>query len=125
MGTTTFSTKAIEEEAHAAALHILRLARKGKDGVDVAAKAEFLEAKGIKVQVLDGPAMPMEAEHVWAWFGALHTGRSGGFGPGPLSWSDIHGFFNLYGIEARPWELSVLRVFDAAWIQVQSEGEKQ
>ena len=118
------STKATEEEAHAAALHLLRLSHTGGDGVTAAEKAEFLEAKGISVPFLDGPEMPPQAEHVWGWFQALCSGRGGGFGPAPLSWADMHGFFNLQGIEVRAWELSLLRVFDAAWFEVNREGKK-
>lgn len=67
--------------------------------------------------------MPLEAVHVWEWFQALCTGRGGGFGPAPLSWADIYAFFALHGIEARPWELNLLRVFDAAWFEANQEGK--
>ena len=91
--------------------------------MDAAAKAEFLESKGIKTGMFDGPTMPLEAEHVWGWFQDLGAGRGGGFGPAPLSWADIHGYFALHGIEARAWELRVLRVFDAAWFEASGEDE--
>lgn len=90
------------------------------------AKGRHLEASGKRAPFLDGPAMPEEAEHVWLWFTDLHAGRVCGFGPAPITWGDMAGFFALHGIEPRAWELRVLRAFDAAWLETnQSPGDEQ
>lgn len=119
--TTSSSTKAIEDEAHAAAVFLIQLSKTDKDGKTAAEKAEFLESTGIKVSALDGPSMPPEVVHIWQWFLDLNGGRGGGWGPGPITWADIHGYCYLQGIKPHPWELSVLRAFDAAWLIVNNE----
>lgn len=85
-------------------------------------------AQGASHPLLENPPpMPAAAAHVWTWFQDLNAGRSGnGFGPNPLSWSEIGEWTRLRGIRPRDWELRALRALDALYLRVfaPKKGEK-
>jgi hypothetical protein len=106
-------------------VHAFRLASCDAEGVTLAAKAEHIErTTGKRPPILDGPEMPPGALHVWEWFQALQRGRTGnGFGLNPFSWSDLHAFFSLSGLDPRPWEVRLIRTFDHAFIAANATEE--
>ena len=116
---TSFSTKALEDDVHAAAVHVFELGKAGPDGVTVAAKAEhILATTGRAPSILDGPEMPEEAQRAWGWFLDLHTARPSGYGLSPIAWSDLLAYLSLSGIQATAWELRLLRTIDRAFLEV-------
>jgi hypothetical protein len=74
---------------------------------------------------LQGPPLPADAEHVWQWFLELHAGRgSNGFGPNPLSWSDLAAWASLTMRTVRPSEVDAIMMLDRLWMaQKASEAE--
>jgi hypothetical protein len=96
-----------------------RLAKTDEKGVSLEAKLRQAERATKKphpmLQVFDPPE---EVAHLWFWFQDLCQGRTGGFGPSPLSWADIHSWSILTGNELRPWELRMIRALDRSWLKV-------
>lgn len=61
----------------------------------------------------DGPEVPWGAARVWGLFLRLHEARgAGGFGPAPITLSDMDAFQRLSGELLRPWEVEIIRTLD-------------
>lgn len=74
---------------------------------------------------LDGPDMPLELAYLWGWFMELHACRgSNGFGPNPISYSDIAAWAGLAGVAIRAPELQCLVILDRLWLTAQAEAVK-
>ena len=57
--------------------------------------------------------IPEPVEHLWDWFWELDSVRgSNGFGPNPLTYSEIRAWSQLTETEITPWEVSVLKKMD-------------
>jgi hypothetical protein len=68
---------------------------------------------------LDGPELPPDGAHVWAWFLELNAARgSGGFGPASLSYLDVLAWTILTGVLVRPAEVGAIMAIDRAWLAV-------
>lgn len=53
------------------------------------------------------------------WFRELSRGRgSSGFGPNPLSWSDLEAWAARMGRNPAPWEVGALFMLDEAWCRI-------
>jgi len=101
--------------------HQFLLARRRPDG---AAEREHLlsveRQTGRRPAALDGPDLPEDGAHVWAWFLHLSAGRgSNGFGPNPLSWLDLLAWTALTGIITRPAEIEAIMALDCVWLAAQ------
>ena len=71
---------------------------------------------------LVGPPCPAAAEHIWAWYRELDSGRtSSGLGPNPVTWLDMDAFFRPQGIELRDYEREWLRALDRDAMRAASE----
>jgi hypothetical protein len=69
--------------------------------------------------------MPLELSFLWDWFQELHAARgSNGWGPNPLTFSDIAAWAGLTGVAIRAPELQCLVILDRLWLQAQSEAAK-
>jgi hypothetical protein len=63
------------------------------------------------------PAMPPAGVHVWNIFTKLHASRSsGGFGPSPISYTEMTAFVTLTGWRLDPWEVEAIRGLDDAYL---------
>lgn len=70
--------------------------------------------------------MPEELAHVWGWFLELAATRSaGGWGPNPISYSDISAWAGLTGVAIRAPEVRTLVLLDRLWLEGYSEGAKE
>lgn len=67
---------------------------------------------------LEGPPLPYCLRHLWEWFGELADARSGGMGPGPITFQDIDAWARLTGRHPTPWEVSVIRQLDGLWLSI-------
>lgn len=104
----------------ASAEHQFRLGKADSKGVTFAAKMAHLG------RVPVGPEVPPQAAHLLDWFGELSTGRtSNGFGPNPLTWSDITAWASLTGTDLRPWEVRLLKQLDIVFLNVHAEGANE
>lgn len=66
--------------------------------------------------------MPVLAAPVWGWFVKLASKRgSNGFGPSPISYTEMEAFFRLNDIEASPWEVELICKFDDIALQQYAE----
>lgn len=75
---------------------------------------------------LDKPVIPAGWECLWDWFWELNAGRgSNGFGPLPLTWSDMLAWASIYGMKLHPWQAHVLRGMDAAWLEEVTMRKKE
>jgi hypothetical protein len=75
--------------------------------------------------------LPDSCRQVWNWFLDLHSTRSSnGFGPNPISFSEIKSYFDLASVEPDDWEVQLLRRFDHEVLdlsakQMEKERKKQ
>ena len=69
------------------------------------------------------PALPLDFAHVWNAFIELHQCRgSGGFGPNPISFTEIASYRHVTGIDLSPWEVKVIRALDTVYIETASQS---
>lgn len=67
----------------------------------------------------DDLPFPHDCKFVWETFCHLHGARSFGASmPNPLSWTDIHNWCELYGINLESWELDAIKVLDGVFLEV-------
>lgn len=93
------------------------------DGTTRRAHLESVERQtGRRPAELDGPELPADGSHIWAWFLELSTGRgSNGFGPDPISWLDLLAWTALTGMITRPAEIDAIMALDRAWLLAQTD----
>ena len=69
-------------------------------------------------------SMPEVGRHVWEWFGKLHKRRgSSGFGPNPLSCTEIEKWACLSKLILRPWEVEIIYKIDEAYLEACSPND--
>lgn len=102
--------------------HQFTLARRMPDGTTRRAHLESVERQtGRRPAELDGPELPADGSHIWAWFLELSVGRgSNGFGPDPISWLDVLAWTVLTRTIARPAEIEAIMALDRAWLAAQA-----
>ena len=67
-------------------------------------------------ELANGPALPPLAAHIWAWWLDLaQTRGSTGFGPAPLTRTEIHAWQADEGVTLDQWERRAILRLDAAY----------
>jgi hypothetical protein len=96
------------------------------DGATTREHLESIEKRtGQRPKELDEAEIPLEAAHVWAWFCDLHSARSSsGFGPNPISYSEIAAWGKLTGERVRRHEVKLLRQLDTLFLAEAADGKK-
>lgn len=85
-------------------------------------EAVYRQTGKIPARLAEIPPMPEQLAYVWAWFCELERARTGnGFGLNPLSYTEIKAWADLSGSNVEPWEVAVLKRFDAVRIRVANE----
>ena len=74
---------------------------------------------------LDGPDLPDELAFLWGYFTELHETRSGGMGPGPISYSEIDAWQRLTGRELPIWQVKAIKRMDRAFMQVEAKKNER
>jgi len=99
------------------------LARRMPEGTTRRAHLESVERQtGRRPAELNGPDLPTDGSHIWAWFLELSAGRgSNGFGPNPISWPDLLAWTALTGTLTRPVEIDAIMALDRVWLSAQAE----
>lgn len=107
---------------------MFKAARTAPDGgtraEGVAASAEFYRDATLAVE-LELPPLPPAAVGLWEVFLELHVARPAAMAPGMLSYADIDAYARLHRVRFSTWELTTLRLLDAAWMRDQAEQRKQ
>jgi hypothetical protein len=63
--------------------------------------------------------LPWPVEYLWAYFTELNLSRgSGGFGPGPILYSEILAWMSCTGVWLNPWEIRAIKEVDAKFMEV-------
>lgn len=63
------------------------------------------------------PELPAALRYLWNHFAMLHRARGGsGFGPNPLSWSEIYAYCQVTRCRFNPWEIEAIRLLDDAFM---------
>ncbi len=66
----------------------------------------------------DGPEIPWAGKRIWSIFLDLNATRgSNGWGPNPISYSEIEAWSRLHREPVRQHELDILRAMDAAYLE--------
>lgn len=74
---------------------------------------------------MEGPPIPEGAEGLWRLFSRLNVTRtSNGFGPNPISYSEIEAMSRTTGIPVSSWEVDVIRQMDMAFLVAMVETKK-
>lgn len=69
--------------------------------------------------------MPLSVAHVWQWFFDLSRTRQSGMGINPIMWQEIAAYAALNGIAMQRWELQMLAVFDAVFLDVMQNEQSE
>lgn len=69
-----------------------------------------------------GPSVPIAGRRVWSIFLDLNAARSVGFGPNPITYSEIEAWSRVRLEPVRPWELDIIRALDRAFLKASGEG---
>lgn len=67
--------------------------------------------------------LPPEYRFIWEDFLQLNSTRPSGFGVSPISYSEIKAYSELYGIDFEPWEVTLIKLFDAEAIRFYNEKQ--
>lgn len=80
---------------------------------------------GVRDPRLDSePDIPGVVLDLWLWFWELDSGRQSGMSSNPLSWGDIKDWAELTGVNLTPWEVSVIKAMDRAYLTTANEMGK-
>lgn len=64
------------------------------------------------------PPLPDGAKDLWTWWRELHAARtSNGFGPNPISFTEIAMWAELTWRNPYPWEVQALKALDLLYIE--------
>ncbi len=69
------------------------------------------------------PELPACLIYLWHWFLRLSNRRGGGFGPAPLTHSNLRDFFELSGVWPTPWEIEQIEALDDLYLKILGEEE--
>ena len=77
-------------------------------------------------ELAEAPPIPGLAVHVWRYFADMDQFRgSSGFGPNPLSPSDILGWSQLTRTPLQDWEIRAVKRLDVAYLSVTVAGDNE
>lgn len=80
--------------------------------------ASVRRQRGIKPSEAEKPPpLPRAAAPIWRVFRELHCTRAGGFGPGPITYTEIEAYMRVMCTPLLPWEIQALRQVDNAYLQ--------
>jgi len=71
----------------------------------------------------DGPEVPVAEQRVWSIFLELNATRTVGMAVNPISFGEIEAWSRLRREPVRPFELTMLRALDAAYLEAAREPE--
>lgn len=81
---------------------------------------------GRRPKDLDGPEIPLELTYLWGWFQELSATRgSNGFGPNPISYTEIGTWARLTGTIIQPMEVRLIMTLDGLFRIAVSEASEQ
>lgn len=73
-----------------------------------------------------GGEVPFDGEFLWGWFWELHQGRkNSGFGPNPLSWTEMEAWAQVTEIRLTPFEALTFRAMDNAFLAALNRKQKK
>jgi hypothetical protein len=73
----------------------------------------------------DAPEVPIAGRRVWSIFLELNATRSCGMGPNPISGVEIEAYSRLRREPVRPFEVTMLRALDAAYLEAGRAGQQE
>lgn len=70
-------------------------------------------ARATGAEVAPAPVLPAALAYLWNHFASLHRCRGGnGFGPNPISWSEIKAYCDVTRTALCSWEVEAIRALD-------------
>ena len=77
-------------------------------------------------EVAPAPVLPAALSYLWNHFAMLHRTRgSNGFGPNPISWSEMKAYVEMTGSRLEPWEVEAIRQLDEEFLTSMVEEHQQ
>lgn len=89
-------------------------------------RAHLEQVAKIRGETPDGlvePEISPDATHIWEIFLDIHRGRTYGMSANPLTWTDIHNWCILFGVDLTPWQVDTIKMIDMVWIRVANEDK--
>ncbi len=78
---------------------------------------------GIVPKELDTPLPPDRVMYLWLWFQQLSRRRGSGFGPSPLTFSEVAAWAMLTGYIVSPAEVEVLMLLDDLYLTAEARRQ--
>ena len=69
--------------------------------------------------------IPIDLQYLWEWFTCLSSTRGGGWGPSPITYTEIKAWAELLNIYPSPWEVGMLKVMDNKYLNVVNKLEQK
>jgi hypothetical protein len=81
---------------------------------------------GRRPKALDGSEIPLELAYLWGWFQELSATRgSNGWGPNPITYTEVATWARLTGTIIRPMEVRLIMTLDGLFRIAVSEASEQ
>lgn len=61
----------------------------------------------------------------WYWFLELNSTRSAGFGISSITYTEMYHYFKVLQIEVQPWEIEIVKMFDAVALDTMQKQQEQ
>jgi hypothetical protein len=74
---------------------------------------------------INAPEVPIAGRRVWSIFLELNASRSCGMGPNPILPSEIKAYSRLRREPVRPFEVTMLRALDGAYMEAGQAGQQE
>lgn len=99
--------------------------KRGKEGTTLRQDLISVQRQtGRAPKQLIGPELPKHLEYLWGWFNDLDHARGGsGFGPSPISYSELLAWTTLSGIRPQSWEIRAIRLLDTLYLAAQADDQ--
>lgn len=81
-------------------------------------------ATGRRPEDLNGPELHAAGAYLWEWFLDLHSERlSSGYGPQPITSTQIRDWVALTGYDPDSWDVSVIKALDRCYRNAAAEQQ--
>lgn len=84
-----------------------------------------MRAKRALPAALRPPDLPAEGAYLWAAYCALDATRQNGMAIGPITHTEMFFYAQLHGFAWTPFELSVIRALDGAFLMHVADEQKR
>ena len=63
-------------------------------------------------------------KEIWGWFLELNNTRTSGFGPSPITFTEMKSYFSLYDIDITVTEVELIKMLDSIAMSTSKKQEE-